>query len=334
MVSRYEEYLSFMPDRFGRFRASESIATTGNFLNVPIVNIWVNLLKDKLKKAYPALRFRERKFRFVPTIDIDHAYAFQQRSFIRTIGGYARSLMDGDLAKVVHRSNVLLGIEKDPYDQYDYIIEIHKRYGLQPMYFVLFADYGKDDNNVTLSRLAFRQLIQRLNKVGNIGIHPSLTSGKYPLVFDAEIKGLTEVLGHEITLNRQHFLKTIFPVTYDILIKNGITDDYSMGYATNTGFRAGIADPFPFFNILANKTENLILHPVTLMDVTMRDYLHQSHEEAIQMFTSIIDTIKALNGEFVSVWHNESFDETGRWSGWRNVYENLLSYAVAMMNAE
>ena len=36
LVSRYEEYLAFTPDKFGRFRAAGSIATAGNFLKIPI----------------------------------------------------------------------------------------------------------------------------------------------------------------------------------------------------------------------------------------------------------------------------------------------------------
>jgi hypothetical protein len=334
MVTRYEEYLSFVPDRVGRFRASDSIATAGNFLTIPIVNLWTNFLKDHIRVVYPSIQFREKKFRFVPTIDIDHAYAFKQRTFVRTLGGYGRSLMEGNLKKVAHRTNVLLGIQKDPYDQYDYIREIHSRFGLKPLNFILFADYGKDDNNVTLSGRTFHRLLRSLDDSGTTGIHPSLTSGKHPKVFHSEIRGLSKILGHEIGTSRQHFLKVSFPGTYHRLIKHGITDDYSLGYASSPGFRAGIANPFPFFDLVSNRSEQLMLHPVALMDVTLKDYCKISPEEAIVLSRSFVDTIKAVKGEFVSVWHNESFDETGRWKGWRKVYEDLLTYADGMMKLE
>ena len=327
LITRYEEYLNYKPDRFDRFRATDSINFKGNFINLPIVNLWSGFLKDHLRMIYPSITFREKKFRFIPTIDIDHAFAYRQRSFLRTVGGYSRSLMKGKLRNIVDRSNVLLGIEKDPYDQYDYIHAIHENYGLRPLYFILFADYGKDDNNVTLSGPVFQNLLHNLDKTGLLGIHPSLTSGKYPRIFEREIKGLSMSIGHKITISRQHFLKSSFPRTFTQLIKYKIANDYSLGYATNYGFRAGIADPFPFFNLLDDKVESLILHPVSLMDVTLKDYLKKSPEEAIQAGRSVIDAIKAVNGEFVSVWHNESFDESGRWKGWRKVYADLVSYA-------
>ena len=65
------------------------------------------------------------------------------------------------------------------------------------------------------------------------------------------------------------------------------------------------------------------------MDVTMKDYGRLSTEEAIQLGRSLVDTIKAVRGEFVSVWHNESFDSNGRWKGWSQVYEDLLAYATS-----
>lgn len=331
LVTRYEEYLPFKPDRAGRYDASTSIANKGNFLTIPIVNLWANLLKDNIREVYPSIRFLEKKFHFVPTIDIDHAYAYKQRTLYRTIGGYGRSLLEGNLKNLLQRTKVLLNIVKDPFDQYDYIREIHERCGLKPLYFFLFADYGKDDNNVSLSGKTVNRLLIALDEWGTLGIHPSLTSGINTVLLHSEIQGLAKVLGHRINISRQHFLKVSFPITYRLLIENGITDDYSMGYAGSPGFRAGIADPFHFFDLESNRTENLVIHPVTLMDVTLNDYFKLTPGHAIELSRKFIDAIKAVEGEFISVWHNESFDEANRWKGWRAVYNHLLSYTFGKL---
>ena len=44
MISRYEEYLAFHPDKYNRFPVVESIAWKYNFLDVPIVDKWIYML--------------------------------------------------------------------------------------------------------------------------------------------------------------------------------------------------------------------------------------------------------------------------------------------------
>ena len=47
-----------------------------------------------------------------------------------------------------------------------------------------------------------------------------------------------------------------------------------------------------------------------------------------ELSKAMIDAVRAVDGEFVSLWHNESFSETGRWKNWRKVYEDVLAYAT------
>ena len=63
------------------------------------------------------------------------------------------------------------------------------------------------------------------------------------------------------------------------------------------------------------------------MDVTMKDYLRLSQVESLEKIADMIKTIKSVNGEFVSLWHNESLGDTGRWKGWRAVYAEMVKQA-------
>ena len=38
--------------------------------------------------------------------------------------------------------------------------------------------------------------------------------------------------------------------------------------------------------------------------------------------------VKAVNGNFISVWHNESLCDKGIWVGWKEVYEKMLNTAL------
>ncbi|NJO89826.1 MAG: hypothetical protein HC831_13425 [Chloroflexia bacterium] len=53
----------------------------------------------------------------------------------------------------------------------------------------------------------------------------------------------------------------------------GITNDYSMGYSSHPGFRAGTCTPFYFFNLKTDEKTNLKITPFAVMDVGFIDYL-------------------------------------------------------------
>jgi hypothetical protein len=328
LLSRYEEYLPFKQDEYGRFPVLESTAAKGGFLRIPVINHWVDFFGKELQKKFPDLIFAERKFRFVPTIDIDHAFAYRHRSIIRTLGGLGHTIIRRRWKQLGLRIQVLFGLRKDPYDTYEYIHDVHKERGCRLHYFVLYSQSRRHDNNVSLKNKGFLQLLRSLDHRGIVGIHPSLGSNKKFTRLESEIAGLSDALGHKISHSRQHFLKVSFPKTYQNLINIGIKKDYSLGYAGEPGFKASIADPFPFYNLI-NETETaLMIHPITLMDVTLRDYYRLDAITATELSKTLIDDVKAVNGEFVSLWHNESFSESGRWKGWRIVYEEILDYAL------
>src|SRR5688572_23143306 len=120
LVSRYEEYLPHLRDSHDRFDTTESLAYQKNFLGKPLVNIYAYMIRDLLVSRYPYLKFPERKYRYISTIDIDNAWAFLQKGFMRTAGAYARSLVKLDIDDLTERTKVLTRLSKDPYDTYDY----------------------------------------------------------------------------------------------------------------------------------------------------------------------------------------------------------------------
>ena len=42
----------------------------------------------------------------------------------------------------------------------------------------------------------------------------------------------------------------------------------------------------------------------------------------------IIKEIKAVNGTFITVWHNESLSNKKPWDGWNDVYEEIIKAAL------
>ena len=112
LITRYEEYLPYKKDEYGRFPAQESIAFKKGFLQFPVIDQWIMELKKRLKKNNPATQFNDNKFTFIPTIDVDVAYAYKLRGLIRTLGGFVISLIQLDLHSFFQRFRVLIGVEK------------------------------------------------------------------------------------------------------------------------------------------------------------------------------------------------------------------------------
>jgi hypothetical protein len=327
IVSRYKEYLPYRKDKFSRFDYTESLGFQYGFLEEPVINQWTLKLKEILHKRYPSLKFRDTKFNFISTIDIDNAFAYKHKSFIRTSGALLRSLLNRDTNNFIARISTLLGNDEDPYNTYGYIDKIEKKYGFSSMFFFLVGDYGRYDTNISIRRMAYRNLIKNIADDHPVGIHPSIGSNKSISVLNKEIKRLGRVLGYPVTKSRQHFLIMEMPVTYNKLISAGILEDYSMGYASNLGFRAGICSPFKFYNLIEEKETDLIVYPFEVMDIALMQYLRLSPDQAIEKSGELINKVKKVNGTFMSLWHNESLSDKGVWQGWRRVFEEVVKMA-------
>ena len=238
-----------------------------------------------------------------------------------------RTLTNFDLKGFGKRASVLLGLQHDPYDTYQMLSDIQHKYNLKCIYFFLLGDYAENDKNVPVSSKKLQALIKAIADYNDIGIHPSFLSNTQPENLKKEIARLSKVLKRNVTNSRQHFLKLTMPDTYRLLIENDITDDYTMGYASDIGFRAGLCTPFYFYDLKNETSTNLKLHPFAVMDATLKYYMKVKPEEALSYIEPLVKEVKAVNGTFISLWHNESLSNMEAWQGWKNIYESMIKIA-------
>ncbi len=324
LISRYEEYLPHIKDNHERFLASESLAFQNSFLEIPLVNIWINQIAKKIESV-PNFNFPQRNFELISTIDIDNAYAYKHKGFIRILGGLVKSLKTRSFSK---RLKVIFGKEQDPYDTFEYQHKIHKQYQISPIYFFLLGDYGVNDKNTPVKNKTFQSLIKSIADYSEVGIHPSYASNSNIETLTKEIKRLQEITHRNTSKSRQHFLKLNLPNTYRNLIDNDIKADYTMGYAEQAGFRASICSPFYFYDLDVETETKLLILPFTTMEATYQYYKKSTPEEASAHISKLMDIVKSVNGTFISVWHNESLCEEGIWKGWKIVYEKMLKESL------
>lgn len=328
LVSRYEEYLPFLRDEHNRFPATESIAMKNGFLEDPVVNIWALKLKGLLKARFRGLKFVEYTYHFTPTYDIDIAWAYLHKGLIRSVGGFGKSLLKLNFKDFYLRATSMLGIGSDPYFTYDYIKSLQNQFAFNPIYFFLMGDFDKYDKSTSYTVTPFQSLIKEISDYAPIGIHPSYASNSNGSKVSIEKKRLDNILHRNITRSRQHYLMMTMPDTYQQLIDVDISEDYTMGYSSVMGFRAGICTPYRFYNIRLEYAAPLTIFPFAIMDASLKYYKKLPPGEAAEATHTIIDKVKKVNGNLITLWHNNSFCEQFEWKGWRKAYEEIVRYAV------
>lgn len=332
MLSRYEEYLPFTADRYGRYKAEDSLAYKNNFLQIPVVDKWIEILKYRLQKKFSTLSFKPSKFRAIVTYDIDVALKFKGRNFVRNAGSTIKDLLKFDPKNTKERFQTLTNRNKDPWDTYDYLRETITENNLQSIFFFLLGDHSAYDRNLSYKNPVMNALINKIKAFSEIGIHPSFKSSLSIEKIKIEKHRLEKITNREITKSRQHFLKFNLPGTYNALINAGINEDYSMGFAYMPGFRAGTSKPFYFYDLKNEKATSLEIFPITLMEGNFTETNYPDNKKIVETIFNLIDQVKNVNGTFISIWHNHTVSDTKEYKDWRNIHnqmiQNIISYST------
>jgi hypothetical protein len=347
VLSRYEEYLPFQGDEYGRFSAKNSWNFQKNVLGVPIVDHWIahfeKIIHSSLVGNTPFSEMGKpkrlpndpfQKPTFLPSFDLDFAWKYNNLGFFQSTKGFLRDILKANWPSLKSRIACLMGQSRDPYDTYDYLKDILSKndcfsskgkWCKEPKWFFLLGSQKKGiDRNHSISGKNFQSLLIQLSKLYSVGIHPSGASNESWKILDQERSTFKEILGKNPAQSRQHFLKLRFPETYRSLIAVGIMEDYSMGYADKIGFRAGTAISFPWYDLEADGVTDLMIHPFVIMDVTLKKYLELKPDSIMDSIHPLMLEIKKYGGTFVSLWHNSSFDSSEGWGDWDKAFENLI----------
>jgi len=326
LLTRYEEYLPYKKDIYRRYAHENSVAFKEGFLHIPLINIWLEDFRTLLVEKEPEFGKHRPKFNFLPTYDIDIAWSFRNKGFKRNLGGMVKLLVSGKFKKMIYRLRVIKKKRQDPFDAYQWMDELHRKFDLHPVYFFLVAkERGKFDKNIDAANSEFRQLVQSIASQYAVGLHPSWASSDLPSLLTREKATLEQIIDQTIISSRQHFLRFELPSTYRKLLALGITNDYSMGYGSINGFRASIATSFYWYDLKNEETTNLLLHPFCFMDANAYYEQKLSAEEALQELIEYYNVVKSVNGTLITIWHNNFLGTAEEFAGWRETYEGFLS---------
>ncbi len=326
LLSRYEEYLPFEPDRYGRFPATQSLACKNGFLKKPLIHYWMELLKKELLRIFPDCLFRSSSFLFIPTYDIDMAWSYQHKGFFRNGMNFLKEAFSLRFSAFGRRLRVLTGKEKDPFDQFGWLNHLHEKHHLKPYYFFLVAATSSAyDKNSPPANQYMKALIADHVIRYPVGLHPSWQSNKNTSLLKKEKERLAALTGTQINASRQHFLKLTLPRTYRNLLEAGIRFDFSMGFADDNGFRASVATPFYWYDLEKETATGLLIFPFCFMEATSVFYKKDTPAAALADLQQLYNEVKAFNGFFSMIWHNHSFADEGPYKGWKELYEHFIA---------
>lgn len=328
-ISRYEEYKEYTPDLYGRYAHSNSCLYKAGCLQEPIVDTWMQLFRNALRRKFPLLNLPEPAFNFIPTYDIDIAWSYRHKAWWRLLGAALQQP-----ATIPKRLRVWMGSEQDPFDCYTWLTSLHQQYPFLPLYFFPMATIrGGLDKNISPRNTALQRLIIHLQQAGaGMGLHPSVYSNTNDAILRLEKTRLEHITGKAVTQSRHHFLRVHLPHSYRQLLQAGITHDYTMGYGTVNGFRAGTSRPFLWYDLEKEETTTLRVHPFAFMDANAFYEAKQTAQQALEELTLLYNRIKAVQGTCITIFHNHLLSNDPQQAQWRAVYAAFLAQVAADVN--
>jgi hypothetical protein len=317
LLSRYEEYLPHKKDEYGRFAHENSIAFQQGWLRLPLINIWINEFRVCLQNKFPGIKITVPDSNFILTYDIDMAWSFLHKGWIRNIGGFIKKPSK-------ERLSVLFNKKQDPFDSYDFLDALHEKIKCKIIYFFLLAKKrGKYDKNTSVRKM--KNLIQRHDKKYTIGIHPSWASNSSKDLLLDEINTLNSFSAKPAKCSRQHYIKMDLPSSYQRLISCGIKKDYSMGYGSINGFRASFAGSFNWYDLSKESSTSLRIYPFCFMDANSHYEQSFSLEASMAELNHYFEICKKYNGLFISIFHNNFLGTSSEFAGWSKLYQQFIS---------
>jgi len=329
LISRYEEIANQSRDEHGRFPGKASLPYQAQFINRPVVEEYGKYLKSKLKGLGISISNEEQTIKKVYlTHDVDNPF------FCRTWRNVARETLNG--------KNIFLSIKRkfgalynDANFTFPWLFKengkLTDKLGKKKCQSIAFFKVGgnaKQDKPIySISGNDIKTLFNLCdtNNVA-IGLHCSYQAGIQPELIAKEKQQLEKALTKKVWFNRHHFLSCREPEDMDLLIKAGIEEDFTMGYADVAGFRLGTCRAVQWINPATRKVTPLLLHPLAIMDRSLIEnkYMGLSYERALEYCKDLIEQTALHNGEITLLWHNTSVTEYSK-DYLKQLYKDLLN---------
>ncbi|WP_046242786.1 DUF7033 domain-containing protein [Hymenobacter terrenus] len=327
LLSGWQEYFSDTRDRHGRFPYAVSVQQQYQFVTLPIVNYYFEVLKTAIEHV-TSQPLRPRRWNgtapFVGFIthDIDNLH-----------GGW------GTAARYLLRRGRLGGLAKllagkaiggpAPWNNLEQVQQATAQFGAPSTFFILGNNHpalnGTPNADYAPDTAQFRARLGRLAAQGaEIASHGSYGTADNVEKLQEEIRRFepASVLG-----NRFHYLCWEPRRTPSVVAAAGVAYDSTLGFAEHFGFRNSYCLPFFPFDFTSGRAHSFLEIPLNVMDATLHhpNYLQLMPKDILPALRPMLAEIERFGGVATVLWHNENFDPVNTING-PHQFAELMDY--------
>lgn len=327
LLAFVQEYTDYVPDQYNRFPYAFSLQQQYQCAEHNLVAEYFKKLIQETPALAERIQVPVHKSQFFLSHDIDTVYGALAQN-----GKYLlRNGRIGALLQLIFNHYTAIP------DQLllNRIMDIENEYDVRSVFFWLTRQ-GRATRKINnadyfISDAKVRMMQNKIHAAGWLnGLHKSASKDSY----QQELVSLGE---KGMPFNRNHYLITELPDTFNDIEAAGIQLDATMGFPDVIGFRNSYGLPYQPWHLKEKRPYRFVEVPLTIMDSTLRYYMHQDAQTAERTVLNFLD--KHKTDAVISVlWHNNYFTDMVE-PGWLQLYKSVLQFikdsrAEALMPAQ
>jgi hypothetical protein len=325
LLSGWQEYFSTERDRHGRFPYAASIQKQYDFVTLPVVNYYFDVLKTAVEyvsgQPLHPRRWGSQQAEFAAFIshDVDNLYSAWKAPAKAAL----QQFKPGLFSRLIWRHLT----QPDAWDNLEAVAAAVAQYGGRSTFFILPSHRPGPNGTPNADYRLTPKIRQRLGLLAQqgceLGLHGHIGTSTGQLTIWAKELRFAPVGCRFHYLSWEPRLTPLIVSTSPLAATNKFRYDSSLGFAEHFGFRNSYCLPFYPFDFSDCQTADFLEIPLNAMDATLHhpNYLQLAPPEILPALAPVFAEIKRFGGVASVLWHNENFDPNNTQNGPQQFHE-------------
>lgn len=320
LLSGWQEFFSSERDQHRRFPYAASVQKTYDFLTLPVVNYYFDVLRTAVEhvSGQPLAPRRWGPGRADFATFISHDVDNMRSGWKAPAKAALKQQKPGLFSNLLWEHLT----QPDPWDNLEAVAAATARYGARSTFFMLPVNEPAANGTPNADYPMTTKLWRRLDALRRQGC-PIAMHGSIGTATNAERLHVESEANHLLWGIRFHYLCWEPRLTVSVVENTGFNYDSTLGFAEHVGFRHSYCLPFYPFDFLTGRAATFLEIPLTVMDTTLHHpaYLQLAPDEILPVLRPIFAEIKRFGGVASVLWHNENFNPANTRNGPHQFHE-------------